>query len=121
MSKLNKFQKSAVIICILPFLAIGVAQLTLGYRYSEYRFIYQIGGMLMWSLWFISFIWGLTNAIFILQIKSQKLKTRTIWAGISLLPLLYFVIMSAIVVFGEPLSESDRLPSGEYIESEKFK
>lgn len=104
MSKLNKFQKSAVIICILPFLAIGIGRLTIGYRYSEYRFIYQIGGMLAWSLLTISFIWGLTNAIFILQIESQKLKTRMIWAGISLLPIVYAAAFLVITTLCHLLS-----------------
>lgn len=116
MPKLNKFQKIAIVICILPIFGITIAQLTKEFRYSEYRYIYLIGIATVYLSWGISTLGGLINALFIHFEKKEELKIRMFWIVLSLLPLLLICLVILFSIFESSLENSIQLPSGEYIE-----
>jgi len=73
-ARLNKFQKIAIVICILPLFGSTVALFTNEFRYSEYRYIYLIGVATLYLCWGISTLGGLINALFIILRKNRNQK-----------------------------------------------
>ncbi|WP_157486079.1 hypothetical protein [Flavobacterium soli] len=112
---MNKFQKIAIVICILPFFGVTIAQLTNEFRYSEYRYIYLIGVATVYLSWGIATIGGLINALFIHFEKKQELKIRIFWILLSLLPHILIGFSIIISLFQSTPDNSIQLPSGEYI------
>jgi len=64
--RIAKLEKFALLICGLAILGMFVGWFSNQFRYSDLRIIYQIGSILCYVLWGISFGWGLINAIIFL-------------------------------------------------------
>jgi len=62
--KIDRFQRNAIIICVLPIIALAIANYT--QRSHLTREIYLIRDGIIFLLWGLSFLWRLVNAIFIL-------------------------------------------------------
>ena len=118
MSKLDKFQKSSIIICVLPIIGTAVAKSTEHFRVGEYRWIYLTGVVIVYLFWCISLLWGLINALFIIYNENQKIKSKILWCVISLIPIFYFTILVSASIFLEPLENDIILPNGEHISQE---
>ncbi|WLD24496.1 hypothetical protein NU10_03605 [Flavobacterium dauae] len=114
--KIDKFQRNAIIVCVLPIIAILVANYTQQYRVSN-RNLYLIMIAIVYMLWGTSLLGGGVNSIFILDDKNQKLKKRIFWSIISLLPLIYLGIMLCTFFIIDEFNNDDIiLESGERID-----
>jgi len=117
MKKLSNFKYIALLICCLPVLALIISHLTRNYRYSESNYIYSYGVLMVFILWFSSFILGFLNALFILKKEHLKIGAKTLWIIISLLPLLYIIIMLITAFVIDTFYNDDiTLPNGEKID-----
>jgi hypothetical protein len=95
--RLNKLEKTALIIC-----GIFIIGLFFGYMSGKYRYRFNDFGVLYHFFWisnyiFVlsSFVYGIINSILILK-ENYSWKKKLIWSFTSLLPVLYFVIMITI-------------------------
>jgi hypothetical protein len=95
MANETKFRKYALVICLLPFLGYIISAFTQDFRYSNYRYIYQMGDVVKYCLWGASFVWGLGNSLDIYQTKDSW-RRKALWITLSSLPSLFFILILVI-------------------------
>ena len=95
--RLNKLEKTALIIC-----GIFIIGMIFGYMSGRYRYRFNDFGILYHFFWISnyilvlsSFVWGIVNAILVLK-ENYIWKRKMICCATSLLPFLYSVIMMTI-------------------------
>lgn len=114
--KIDRFQRNAIIICVLPIIAFVIANYTQQYMVSN-RNIYLTMIATIYMLWAVSLLWGLINSIFILNDKNHKLKKRVFWSIISLLSIIFVAIMLCTSFIIDEVNDDDIiLESGERID-----
>lgn len=117
MKRVLNFKYIAVVICCLPLLGFTVSHFTKDYRYSQYLYIYSYGVLVVFICWFLSFLCGFLNSIFILTKKNLNVKTKILWICISILPILYITVMlTSAFVIDTFYNDDITLPNGEKID-----
>jgi hypothetical protein len=97
--KLNKYQKYALLIPIVPFIGIGISLLTDRYRFFlEYHWIYSTGKMFCFALWLLGFMWAIVNSVYIINNLKLKIKYRVMWLIINFATVIWFLIMIVILL-----------------------
>lgn len=92
--KLNKYQKYAVLIPLVPFIGSGISTLTDRFRISlEYHWIYSSGKMICFALWFIGFIWAIMNCIYLISDLKIKIGYKIMWLILNFATVIFFLIM----------------------------
>ena len=83
--KLNSIHINIVFIS-----AFLVAILTKDFRYSNYRWIYQIGGLSCYLFHLLSLVFSTVNSILIVK-ENLKIKEKTILLLLSLIPVFFWI------------------------------
>jgi len=97
--KFNKYQIYALLIPVIPFIGTGISMLTDRYRISlEYHWIYSIGKMVCGALWLLGFMWAIVNSVYIINNLKFKIKYRVMWLIINFGTVIWFLIMTAILL-----------------------
>lgn len=113
--KTDRFQRNAITICVLPIIALTIANYT--QRSHLTREIYLIRDGMIFLLWGLSFLWGLVNAVFILTNQRIQFTKRIFWATISLLSIIFVTIMLCTSSIIDEVNDDDIiLESGERID-----
>ncbi|CAM4051773.1 hypothetical protein FLAN108750_07615 [Flavobacterium antarcticum] len=121
MLKLSKYKKTALIIFCLPIIALLLSYITKSYRASNLRYIYLIGISTVYLFWLSSFVLGIINSLFIVQIKNEKIYIKMFWIFISLLPIIYISISLILVIVADYYFNDDIiLPNGERIDNHYY-
>lgn len=113
--KIDRFQRNAIIICVLPIIAIAIAS----YIKRPYltRELFLIRDGLIFSLWGLSFLWGSVNAVLILTDQKLQFTKRIFWAIVSLLSIIFVAIMLCTSFIIDEVNDDDMiLESGERID-----
>lgn len=113
--KIDRFQRNAIIICVLPIIAIAIASYIKRPSLTKELFLIRDG--LIFFLWGLSFLWGLVNAVFILANKRMQFTKRIFWSIISLLSIIYMIFISLTSFIIDEVNNDDIiLESGERID-----
>jgi hypothetical protein len=95
--RLNKLEKTALIICGIFIIGMVLGYMSGRYRFNDFRALYHFFWISNYIFVLSSFVWGIVNAISILK-ENYCWKRKLIWCVTSLLPVLYFVIIVAILM-----------------------
>ena len=90
-------EKFAILIGIIFILGMLIGNISEKFRFDKkYGWIYDYGNIIAPILILGSVIWGIVNAVLILDKKDRKILLRLLWACVSLLPFLAIAISMLI-------------------------
>lgn len=98
--KFFTLKNTSIIVVSLFLSAFAVSDLTYGFRYSEYRWIYQAGWVTCYFLHLISFMVSLINSFGILMDTEWNRRKKIPWLILSLIPAIFWTIaIVAIIIY----------------------
>ena len=97
----NKFEKFAIIVCLLLFIAFLLANISERFRFTEFRCFYQIGKMSSYLLLLVCLLWSGVNSIFLFYEKYDNKKRQWLWIAITLFPILFFGFIFLAIFFDQ--------------------
>ena len=96
--KFFTLKNTSIIVVSLFLSAFAVSDLTYGFRYSEYRWIYQAGWVTCYFLHFISFMLSLINSFGILMNTEWNRRKKLPWLMLSLIPVAFWIVVVFVVI-----------------------
>ncbi|VXC19043.1 conserved membrane hypothetical protein [Flavobacterium sp. 9AF] len=95
----NKFEKFAIIVCLLLFFGSLLANISERFRFTEFRCFYLMGKISSLVLLLICLLWSGVNILFLFHEKYDNKKRQWLWIGITLFPILFFGFFFFIYFF----------------------
>jgi hypothetical protein len=90
----SSLKRNSLYVILLLISAFSVAQLTKGFRYSNYRWIYHIGWVSCYVLHLCSLILSFVNSINIIRTNKMNIIEKSIWLIVSLTTIFFWVYAS---------------------------